>query len=58
MSLRNRYKVVMHGNQPVVEDSESPVRQIKWFPDVLSIKGKNSRREAQQLADELNSKLD
>jgi hypothetical protein len=49
--MKNRYKVVMHGNQPVVEDSEACV-SLKWFPDVLH--DRDSRRKAEAHAKLLN----
>jgi len=54
VELRNRYRVIMHGNQPVVEDSKTFERV--WFSDVLH--DLNSRRNADILAKKLNTEIE
>lgn len=50
--MKNRYKVVMHGNQPVVEDAVEG-GNVKWFPDVLH--DRMSRKKAEAHAAFLNA---
>lgn len=50
----NRHRVIMHGNQPVVEDSKDLKAEAIWFPDVLH--AHDSRKQADAYARWLNDR--
>ena len=50
--MKNRFKVELHGNAPVVFDTLEH-KCVKWFGDVLYVLG--SRKDAETFAAELNA---